>query len=297
MPRRRVKGERETISYRDLQVLDFICRFGVVNRTAVQWWADTGRSVTLDRERRLREAGLIDVHPPIGRSGPLLAVTGRGLRLADRTELGAARVSVWSATHSVVCAQVGGWLEGPARGEQVLSEREMLAEERQLGERCYSVRRDYPERGWHRPDLYRFTLEDGRPREHVIEVELTAKAPERLAKILEAWQSHKYRNLRGLGNEETFVPAEQTPHAVIYLCAPKIVPFVERAVKKAGAGWCVDVQQLWFDHSPFAGPESQPSGGPGADRQPPEGVGAEPLDGRAAAATVAARSRRHPGSG
>jgi hypothetical protein len=69
MSRRRVKREKETISYRDLQVLDFICRFGVVNRTAVQWWADTGRSVTLDRERRLREARLIEVHPPIGRSG------------------------------------------------------------------------------------------------------------------------------------------------------------------------------------------------------------------------------------
>ncbi len=287
MSRRRVKGEKETISYRDLQVLDFICRFGVVNRTAVQWWADTGRSVTLDRERRLREARLIEVHPPIGRSGPLLAVTSRGLRLADRTELGPARVSIWSATHSVVCAQLGGWLEGPAWGEQVLSEREMLAEERQLGERCYSVRRSHPERGWHRPDLYRFTLEDGTSREHVIEVELTAKAPERLVGILKAWDAHKYRNL---GREETFVPGEQTPHAIIYLCAPKIAPLVERAVKKAGAGWCVEVQKLWFDHSPFARPASQPSGGRGDGRQPPQGVGAEPLDGRAAAATVAARS-------
>ena len=138
MPRKkRVKGEKETISFRDLQVLDFICRFGVVNRTAVQWWAETGRSVTLDRERRLREAGLIAVHPPIGRSGPLLAVTSRGLRLADRTELGPARVSVWSANHSIVCAQLAAHLE--RSGDEVLSEREMLAEERRFGERCYSA--------------------------------------------------------------------------------------------------------------------------------------------------------------
>ena len=132
-----VKGERETISFRDLQVLDFICRFGVVNRTAVQWWAETGRSVTLDRERRLREAGLISAHPPIGRSGPLLAVTSRGLRLADRTELGPARVSVWSANHSIVCAQLAAHLE--RSGDEVLSERELLAEERRFGERCYSA--------------------------------------------------------------------------------------------------------------------------------------------------------------
>ena len=293
MPRkRRVKGERETISFRDLQVLDFICRFGVVNRTAVQWWADTGRSVTLDRERRLREAGLIDVHPPIGRSGPLLAVSARGLRLADRTELGPARVSVWSANHSVVCAQVAGWLEGPRWGEQVLSEREMLAEERWLGGRCYSVRRSYPERGWHRPDLYRFTQEEGRPRQHVIEVELTAKAPERLVGILKAWDARKYRNV---GRVENFVPREHAPHAVIYLCAPKLAPFVERAVKKARVGSFIQVQKLWFEHSPFARPASQPSGGRGDGRQPPKGVGAEPLDGRAAAATVAARSGQHPG--
>ena len=248
MPRKRVKGEGETISYRDLQVLDFICRFGVVNRTAVQWWAGTGRSVTLDRERRLREAGLISAHPPIGRSGPLLAVTSRGLRLADRRELGPSRVSVWAANHSIVCAQVAAWLEGGGVRDTVLSEREMLAEERQLGGRVYSAKRSYPDPGWHRPDLYRLTLQDGKP------------------------------------------------DAIIYLCPPKVVPHVERAVEKCGAGWCVSVQKLWFDHSPFARPESEPSGGLGADRQPPEGVGAKPLDGRAAAATVAARSGRHPGS-
>ena len=180
MPRRRVKGEKETISFRDLQVLDFICRFGVVNRTAVQWWADTGRSVTLDRERRLREAGLIEVHPPIGRSGPMLAVTSRGLRLADRGELGPVRVSVWAANHSIVCAQVAAWLEGGGVGDTILSEREMLAEERQLGGRVYSAKRSYPDPGWHRPDLYRLTLQDDEPQEHAIEVELTAKAPERL---------------------------------------------------------------------------------------------------------------------
>jgi hypothetical protein len=284
MPRKkRVKGERETISFKDLQVLDFICRFGVVNRTAVQWWAETGRSVTLDRERRLREAGLISVHPPIGRSGPLLAVTSRGLRLADRTELGPARVSVWSANHSIVCAQLAAHLEWA--GAEVLSERELLCEERKFGDRCYSARQ--PERGWHRPDLYRFTLEGEEPQEHAVEVELTAKAPERLVGILEAWQAHKMRNPRG---REMIQPSKETPHWILYLCAPKVVPVVRRAVKKAGADWCVSVQELWFDHSPFARPERQPSGGLGADRQPPKGVGAKPLDGRAAAANVAARS-------
>ena len=106
-------------------------------------------------------------------------------------------------------------------------------------------------------------------------------------KILQAWESHKLRNPEG---RELIQPSKQTPHWILYLCAPKVVPVVERAVEKAGAGWCVSVQELWFDHSPFARPASQPSGGRGDGRQPPEGVGAKPLDGRAAAATVAARS-------
>jgi hypothetical protein len=217
MPRKkRVKGVRETISFKDLQVLDFICRFGVVNRTAVQWWAETGRSVTLDRD---------------------------------------------------------------------LSERELLAEERRFGDRCYSARQ--PERGWHRPDLYRFTLEGEEPQEHAVEVELTAKAPERLVGILEAWQAHKMRNPRG---REMIQPSQETPHWILYPCAPKVVAHVKRAVRKTGADWCVSVQELWFDHSPFARPESEPSGGLGDGRQPPKGVGAKPLDGRAAAANVAARS-------
>jgi hypothetical protein len=125
----------------------------------------------------------------------------------------------------------------------------------------------------------------------VIEIELTAKAPERLVGILKAWEDHKHVNpLRGLGSEEIFDPREQAPHAVIYLCAPKLVPFVERALKKAAVGPFIEVQKLWFEHSPFARPESQPSGGRGDGRQPPKGVGAKPLDGRAAAANVAARS-------
>ena len=285
MPRRRVKGRQETISFRDLEVLDFICRFGVVTRTAVQWWADTGRSVTLDRERRLREAGLISAHPAIGRSGPLIAITSRGLRLADRAELGPARVSVWSANHSIVCAQLAAHLE--RAGDQVLSERELLAEERRSGDRSYSAQRNYPEEGWHRPDLYCFARHEGRIEEHAVEVELTTKAPERLVKIIEAWENHKLRNPEGRDFADS---TEQAPHWIVYLCAPKVAPFVERAVEKAGAGWCVEVRKLWFDHSPFARPESEPSGGLGDGRQPPEGVGAKPLDGRAAAATVAARS-------
>ena len=279
MPRRRVKGKKETISFRDFEVLEFICRFGVVNREAVSCWAQTGRSVTLDRERRLREAGLIEVHPPIGRSGPLLAATLRGLGYCERRELCPAAVSVYSANHSIACARVAAQLE--RAGEVIFSERELAHEERWLGERSYSTQPKWPEPGFHRPDLVAQRLrEDGG--DIAIEVEISEKSPERLRQIVDSW-----------GRKHGF---DRWPGAVLYLCSQKTIRPVRRAIAKTYTDGLVEARLLDFDTDLLPRPESQPSGGPGDGRQPPEGVGAKPLDGRAAAATVAARSGRHPGS-
>jgi hypothetical protein len=270
MPRRRAKGKKETISYRDFEVLEFICRYGVVNREAVRYWAKTGRSVTLDRERRLREAGLIEVHPPIGRSGPVIAATLRGLRDTDRRELGPAAVSVYSATHSIACALLGAELE--RAGEVIFSERELAHEERWLGERIYSTQPNWPEPGFHRPDLI-WQQEAG---EIPMEVEISEKSPERLRQILDSW-----------GRRHGF---DRWPARVFYVCSEKTMRPVKRAIEKTGTDWLITAEPLGFDTDLLRRPESQPSGGLGDGRQPPEGVGAKPLDGRAAAATVAARS-------
>jgi hypothetical protein len=49
-------GGRRTdrISARDLEVLQFVVRFGVVPREPAAIWAGTRRAATLKRERRLR---------------------------------------------------------------------------------------------------------------------------------------------------------------------------------------------------------------------------------------------------
>jgi hypothetical protein len=67
-------GGRRTdrISQRDLEVLEFVARFGVVPREAVAMWAGTARAVTAARERRLREAGLVEVIPGIGDTGRIV---------------------------------------------------------------------------------------------------------------------------------------------------------------------------------------------------------------------------------
>jgi hypothetical protein len=99
MPRRRRKRGEERISEKDLEVLEFVARFGLVPRSAVAVRAKTGRSVTLDRERRLREGDLIEAHPAVLTPGALLTATRRGLRLCGREELRPQRYSLWSIRH------------------------------------------------------------------------------------------------------------------------------------------------------------------------------------------------------
>src|SRR3954469_5711243 len=87
-------GKRsDHISPRDMEVLDFIARFGVVPRHAVAVWAGTARTVTIVREGRLRKAELIRVVRGFGEVGPLCVCTKLGLAATGRTELRTARVS------------------------------------------------------------------------------------------------------------------------------------------------------------------------------------------------------------
>jgi hypothetical protein len=158
------------ISGRDLAVLEWVARFGVVPRWALARWAGTGRSVTYEREKRLRDWGLIEVHPSY-HDGPLLVCTRSGLALAGRSELRVARPSPWRGRHSATVAQVAASLE--LAGERLLSEREVGAHQRARGEQLLSAQ--VSENGYHRVDLIR--LGD---RCEAIEVELTPKAPRRL---------------------------------------------------------------------------------------------------------------------
>jgi hypothetical protein len=137
--------------------------------------------VSFDRERRLREAGLIEVHPALGAVGSLLVATPLSLPLCGREELRAPRFSPWTVRHSMVVAQVAAELERD--GERLLSEREIAAAERSEGKRIYSAEPADRPRGYHRPDLIRLG-----PAPEAIEVELTSKAPARLDALLRGWR-------------------------------------------------------------------------------------------------------------
>jgi hypothetical protein len=209
------------VSGRDVEVLGFVARFGVVPRSAVAKWAGTARTATAVREKRLREAGLLEVTRPWLGPEPVLVATGEGLVTCGRPELAKARVSPRTLRHFAVAAHLAVELERV--GEQLLSERELLAHERAMGERDFSIRLRGEEK-YHRPDL----IVLGEP-PTVIEVELTAKGRNRLDEILTGWKTavEKGRFAR-----------------VRYYCSSAALPYVKRSVERADAAEEVTVEAL-----------------------------------------------------
>jgi hypothetical protein len=210
----------DRISERDLEVLGFIARYGVVPRQAVSLWADPRRTVTQRRERRLRLAGLVELKPAFAAAGPFAIATRSGLRACGRAELRPARLSWGEVLHQTQCALVGAELE--RGGAKVLSEREIMAAERLAGKRPYSA--DVGQR-YHRPDLIRLDFE----RVEAIEVELTPKGATRLDAILRAWRRAVVQ--RRLGR-------------VLYLCCDKTLPTVERSIARTKTNELIHAEPL-----------------------------------------------------
>jgi hypothetical protein len=212
----------DSISTRDVEVLGFIARFGVVPRCAVATWAGTGISAMEKRERRLRLAGLIEVRSGVWGEGRLLAATRAGLRLAGHGELRPPTFRLEAVNHEAAVAELAARLERD--GHSLLSEREMLARERIEGERPFSARLSGGR--FHRADLLR-TATGGPP--EAIEVELTPKGQVRLDELLRAWR----RSV-----------AERRLARVVYRCPPRTRGVLERAVERTRTGSAVVVEEL-----------------------------------------------------
>jgi hypothetical protein len=211
----------ERINDRDLEVLRFLARFGTVPRSALALRFATGRSVGFERERRLRRAGLIETSRGPTDHDRLLLATSLGLRACGRPDLRVARPSPATVGHETTLARIGARLE--LGGEEVLSEREILARERAEGARIFSAA--LAGSRVHRADLLR--MEAGRP--EAIEVELSVKGAARLDAILRAWR---------------FAVAEGRLSRVVYHCAPRVRPFVEKALVRTATGAMIDAVDL-----------------------------------------------------
>lgn len=211
----------DRINDRDLEVLGFIARFGTVPRPVLARWSRSGRTVTYERERRLRAAGLVEVIRGPGEGERLLIATRSGRRACGRHELPAARPSPATLRHETRLAELGARLE--AGGGRILSEREIGAAERAAGSRLYSA--DLGHGRFHRADLIRLGAEGA----EAIELELSAKGAARLDAILRAWR---------------FAVAEGRLARVVYHCDPRVKGLLDRSVARTSTGAAIEVRGL-----------------------------------------------------
>ncbi|MGH2853285.1 MAG: hypothetical protein ACRDLF_03725 [Solirubrobacteraceae bacterium] len=172
-----------------------------------------------ERELLLKRCG-----PLTGRPA-LYTVTRAGLRAAGVHGLDPCHVSASNALHLIECARAASALERCYPDHRVQGERELRSEEHECGRALASAelgggaRRGLRDasRLRHRPDLVLWPtgLAGGLP--VAVEVELTVKAPERLAAICLAWA--RARCVAG----------------VLYLAPPEVERAVRRAIDRAHA--------------------------------------------------------------
>jgi hypothetical protein len=211
----------DRINRRDLEVLELIARYGTVPRPVVSRWAGTGRTVTYERERRLCDAGLLEVLRGPGEGERLLVATRAGRRACGRPDLAPARRSPATLRHEALLAALGARLE--VGGERVLSEREIVAAERAAGSHLYSA--DLGRGRFHRADLIRLGAEGP----EAIELELSAKGAARLDAILRAWR---------------FAVAEGRLARVAYHCTSRTRRLLGRAVARTSTAGAIEVVGL-----------------------------------------------------
>lgn len=178
---------------RDQDLVSYVGRHGIVTIPHVMKAMGVGRTVAYRRVAVCVEAGLLE-RLEILRSEPtLLRATREGLQYVG-LGLPFAEVSPGAVTHWLRCvstAQVLCEILSPERvlTERVLTERELAHAEQIEGRPIASAEVGTLPNGaprLHRPDL---AVMAGDSRVVAIEVELTAKAPARLAKIMRAWRA------------------------------------------------------------------------------------------------------------
>jgi len=174
-----------------------------------------GRLRAAEGERLLKRCRPLTGHPA------LYTVTRTGLRKAEARGIDPCTVGASNALHLIECARVAAALERCYPAHRIQGERELRGEERER--HCALASAEvgiglWRERGpRHHPDLVLWPLDADAGLPVAVEVELTVKAPERLAAICRAWA--RARCVAG----------------VLYLAPPEVERAVLRAIDRAQA--------------------------------------------------------------
>ncbi|HTW40926.1 MAG TPA: hypothetical protein VMD79_01265 [Solirubrobacteraceae bacterium] len=160
-------------------------------------------------------AGLVrKTHVLVGEPA-LYTTTSAGLRAASVHGLEPCRVSAANAPHAIACATAAAALGCAYPDHMVMGERELRHQERQAGAPLASAKLA---RALHRPDLVLWPRAGAGRLPVAVEVELTVKAPARLAEICRAWARCRY------------------VAGTLYLASEEVLRPLAKAIARAGAG-------------------------------------------------------------
>jgi hypothetical protein len=202
---------------KDAEIVEWIGRIGAAGAEHVMGRCAMGRSWAYARLSRLVKDGLLEQRRLLYGQPGLYLATADGLRWQGLQRLGVYRVSPGGFQHAQQVAAVAVALHGVLPGWEQLSEREIRVQESDCGELIASAKLGELPGGRpavHRPDLA-LVSPDGRV--IVVEVELSVKAPRRLAAICRGWA--RARHISG----------------VYYLAPPVVARAVQRAVAETRA--------------------------------------------------------------
>jgi hypothetical protein len=236
-------------------IMQWTARMGAITDEALADRLDVSVNSARGRLQVLQKAGWLSRKRLLAEQPSLYTATRAGLRIAALQGLDPCRVSASNANHLIVCAWVAAALERCYPDHAVLGERELRRDERERGVPLASARLGIAPDGGpllHRPDLVLWPEdldgEDGRESRREgglpipVEVELTVKAPQRLAEICRAWA-----RCRCVGG-------------VLYLAPPEVRRALDRAIDQAQAGERIAVLGLDAVPRPDGVVERHPEG-------------------------------------
>jgi hypothetical protein len=211
---------------RDAEIVAWVGRLGAAGAEHVMERFAMGRSRAYERLSSLVAVDLLEQRTLLHRQPGLYAATVEGLRWCGLERLGLYRVGPGGFIHAREVATAAVALQRGFPAWRVVSEREIRVEEAERGELIASARLGELPGGrpvLHRPDLALISP-DGRA--IAVEVELSAKAPRRLAAICRGWARARHVD------------------AVYYLVAPAVEGTLRRAIKQTRAGDRITVISL-----------------------------------------------------
>jgi hypothetical protein len=172
---------------KDAEILGWICRVGAAGAEHVMGRFEMSRSCAYEHLSRLVWDGLLEQKVLLYRKPGLYVATSEGLRRSGLERFGIYRVSSGGFEHAQQLASAAVALHRCFPGWHLLSERELRTEEGDRSDLVASAKLgDLPggRPALHRPDLALISPEG---RVLAVEIELSVKAPRRLAAICRGW--------------------------------------------------------------------------------------------------------------